>query len=773
MSRIVRVSSLGGAMAACLALAGCGGGGGGGVNSTPPPVASPTPTPTPTPSPPASEPPPPVTPTPAPAPTPTPPTTNLNDAEYARSNAAGAANALSAYNIGATGQGTKIAVVDSGLSDPRGEFTGRIDPASRDLAGSRGLTETDGHGTSVAAVAAAGRNGTEILGVAFNASLLVLRTDDPGSCDNDGKCNHSTDRLAQAVDIATQNGARVVNLSLGGAPAGTALRAAVARAAAAGVVMVISAGNEGRADPDQLAQVATTSGANGMVIIAGAHDGNLAISSFSDRAGSFASVYLTALGTRVRSFDHTGAAFLFSGTSYSAPAIAGAVAVLASAFPNLTGAQIVSLLYTSAIDAGDPGIDPVYGRGILNLGRAIQPQGTTSLAGSAAPIALDRNATLSPAMGDASGAGASGAIILDGYARAYALDLGATFRAALSTRPLIRAIDGNLRSASLAAGGLTMSVTVARDPRGQPWAGLAQAGLTREGNRQARPLAATALARLGAKTAAAFGFGETSAALAARLVNERGMSFLVARGPADQPGFDAERGAAFALRRRLGTIGITASAESGRVSAVVPRGDAPRYGLFGVVADRQFGPITLSAGGAVLREEATVLGARFGPAIGGGAVTGLTDIAASLEPGGGWRLAASMRRGWTRAAPGLSALAPGRLTSSAYALEASRLGLLVSGDRAGFRLAQPLRVASGGYRLNLPVSYDYGSGAISYAERRLHLAPTGRERDVELAYGRPAGPGWLDANLYLREDPGNDAAAPDDVGAAMRFTMAF
>jgi hypothetical protein len=371
------------------------------------------------------------------------------------------------------------------------------------------------------------------------------------------------------------------------------------------------------------------------------------------------------------------------------------------------------------------------------------------------------------------GAGADGTIILDGYARAFSLDLDATLGRAAASRPLARAIGGNLRSTSLAAAGVAVSVTVARDPRGQPWAGLAQIGLTQQDSRQIRPAAATALARLGARTVAAFGFAETGATLTDRLAGDRNMPFLIARGPADRSGFDADRGAAFALRRQFGQIGITAAAESGRVSGIVPRGEAPGYGLFGIVADCRFGPITLSAGGTLLREQATVLGSRFGPAIGGGAVTRLVDVAAAFDPGDGWRLAASMRRGWTRAAPGLSAVVAGRLTSAAYAVDVARRGLLVAGDRAGLRLAQPLRVASGGYRLNLPVSYDYASGAVGYAERLLDLAPRGRERDVELAYGRPVGSGWIDANLYLRTDPRNYAIAPDDVGAAMRFTMAF
>jgi hypothetical protein len=55
----------------------------------------------------------------------------------------------------------------------------------------------------------------------------------------------------------------------------------------------------------------------------------------------------------------------------------------------------------------------------------------------------------------------------------------------------------------------------------------------------------------------------------------------------------------------------------------------------------------------------------------------------------------------------------------------------------------------------------------------LNLAPKGRELDLEANYGRVAGSGWVDANLFLRRDPGNIAAASDDVGAAVRFTVGF
>ncbi|MFX7792788.1 S8 family serine peptidase, partial [Acinetobacter baumannii] len=78
------------------------------------------------------------------------------------------------------------------------------------------------------------------------------------------------------------------------------------------------------------------------------------LSTFSDKAGAGAAHYLAAVGENVRAPDNHNKTFLWTGTSFSAPQISGAVALLAQAFPTLTGAQIVSILYQSARDAGAP-----------------------------------------------------------------------------------------------------------------------------------------------------------------------------------------------------------------------------------------------------------------------------------------------------------------------------------------------------------------------------------------------------------------------------------
>ena len=80
--------------------------------------------------------------------------------------------------------------------------------------------------------------------------------------------------------------------------------------------------------------------------------------------------------------------FVISGTSFAAPQIAGAVALLAQAFPNLSSQQIVQLLYQSARDAGVVGDDGVYGQGVLDIARAFQPMGAPTLAGTATAVHL-------------------------------------------------------------------------------------------------------------------------------------------------------------------------------------------------------------------------------------------------------------------------------------------------------------------------------------------------------------------------------------------------
>jgi hypothetical protein len=290
------------------------------------------------------------------------------------------------------------------------------------------------------------------------------------------------------------------------------------------------------------------------------------ISDFSNRAGAGAEHYLAALGYRVRTFDETGAAFLYNGTSFAAPVISGAAALLASAFPNLTGAQIVKLLLTTANDAGAAGRDDVFGNGILNIQRAFQPQGQTTLAGSSAPVSTTSNGTASGPMGDGGKTPAmAGAIILDGYSRAYAIDLAKTLARAPRETPLAQSLQGDFRTAGAAAGKTAISITVNRDLSFKPGLPFGQSALSHEDARRAKVVAGMAISRLTPQTAVAFGFSESGRSLQQRLSGQSQNAFLVARDPMTRSGFYADDANSIGVRHSLGRTGLTVTGESGKV----------------------------------------------------------------------------------------------------------------------------------------------------------------------------------------------------------------
>jgi hypothetical protein len=717
-----------------------------------------------------------------PVPPPPPTGTNFNDNEYNRSNGANSHSAITAYNAGATGKGIKIALVDTGVNPNLADFAGKIDPGSADVAANRGITDTDGHGTATAATAAAARNGSGILGVAFDATILSYNTADPDDCDDEDGCSHSSVDIARAIDLARTNGARVINVSLGGDESSGLVNSAVARAAVAGIVVVMSAGNNGQeatgGNPEAFALSASSAG---NVIIAGAIDSSRNIAGFSNRAGSGANTYLAAIGSRVLAPDQNGTLLLWSGTSFSAPVISGAVALLAQAFPNLTGRQIIDLLFASADDAGVQGTDPIFGRGILNIARAFQPQGTLSLPGSKEPFdpTDDGTGTGAGPMGDASPR-LAGVVLLDGFSRAFVMDMKTTLRRAPAERPLANGLQQGLHTSGASAGQFAVSITVKRNLAGQPQVGLAQLGLAREDGRKARIIAGLAVSRLTPATAMAFGFSESGRSLQQHLAGQAQNGFLVARDPLARMGFYGDSGGSLGVRQTFGGVGLTASVERGAVSRpgseaaldrVVPR---TGYSVGAFSLDRRIGPATLTIGASRLREERTVLGGRLASSLSaGGATSWFADVTASLDLGGGWGAYATYRRGWTSLA-GTGGLARGgRLSSDAWAFDLAKRAALLQGDRLAVRVMQPLRVRSGGLDLSVPVSYDYATLQAGYESRFFDLAPTGREIDVEAAYGLPLLGGELSGNLFARRQPGHIAAMDSDLGAAIRFTLGF
>ena len=780
---------LGLASTTLLLVAGCGGGS---VGSTPAPTPAPTPTPTPTP-------------TPSPTPSPTP--TSFATAEYNRSTGPAVHNAIPAWSAGYTGSGVTIGIIDSGIDTDNPEFAGRISSASRDVASNRGLDNPDSsHGTMVALIAAAARDNTGIMGIAYQSTLGVFRADDPGTCANtdpDKGCEFFDSDIAAGVNAAVAAGAKVINVSLGGGAPNSTLRAAIGNAANAGVVVVVAAGNDGDStdpkidpnNPDTFASGLRAAG-RGNVIIAGSVSSLGVISDFSNKAGAEAQWYLTAQGERVccvyengtmkvvTNPDGTRSVYVVSGTSFATPQIAGAAALLRQAFPNLTAAQVVDILLRSARDAGAAGTDAIYGRGILDIGAAISPQGQTALAGSTTALPLgDSTVVTSAPMGDAgrSGAGLT-AVVLDSYGRAYDYNLGAGMRAAPQSARLTGALASESRSFSSANDVVVMSFSV--DARGrlarQAFAGPLR--MTRADADAARVLAARAALKIAPRAQLAFAYAQGADGLVAQVQGRERAAFLIARDPVDDQGFGQTDELSIALRRQFGPWGLTASAQRGTALtapvqdaaaqfARVRREGASRWGL---ALDRRFGAFDTALGASWLSEDRTLLGARLHEGLGGrGAETLFFDAALGWKPSDAWRLGASWRSGFTHARSGGTLLAGSNLRSSAWAIDATRSSVFGKGDSLGLRISQPLRVDQGGLWLSLPVAYSYATLEPTFARRSLPLSPSGREIDAELVWRGELWGGSAMASLFHRKDPGHIAAQGSDTGVGISYVRKF
>ena len=148
-------------------------------------------------------------------------------------------HAVDAWNVITGSQEIIIAVVDSGIKLDHPEFVGRLTAGYDFVNGDDQANDDVGHGTHVAGIiAAALDNGQGVAGVCPNCRLMpvkVLNANNIGSWSS----------LAQGILFAADNGARVINLSLGASVSSDTLASAIQFALDKGVVVVAAAGNNG------------------------------------------------------------------------------------------------------------------------------------------------------------------------------------------------------------------------------------------------------------------------------------------------------------------------------------------------------------------------------------------------------------------------------------------------------------------------------------------------------------------------------------------------
>ncbi len=207
-----------------------------------------------------------------------------------------------------------VAVIDSGVCAAHPDLAGRLLPGHDYVENDDTPQDSYGHGCAVTGVIAANDdNGIGIAGVAPNAMILPLRV-----LDSQGLGSYSN--VAAAIVAATDAGAQIINLSLGGSAPSSVLESAVNYADAHGVTIVAAAGNTGG---DLLYPAAYAP-----VVAVGSVDQDLSLSSFSSRGPG---LDLLAPGRDILSTSVDDGYTTLSGTSFAAPYVSG-VAALNMAF---------------------------------------------------------------------------------------------------------------------------------------------------------------------------------------------------------------------------------------------------------------------------------------------------------------------------------------------------------------------------------------------------------------------------------------------------------
>ncbi|MGE5742264.1 MAG: S8 family peptidase [Candidatus Aminicenantes bacterium RBG_16_66_30] len=264
---------------------------------------------------------------------------------------------------------TVIAILDSGVDMTHPELADKMVSAGHDFANNDDdATDDVWHGTHVAGIAAADTNNSiGIAGVARNCRILPVKVTD---ATGDGFYSWIIDGIIYAAD----QGADVINLSLGGDVDDPFLKDACKYAHDKGTVVVASAGNDG------IAMVLYPAAYDEYVLAVAASDYNDAIAGFSSFGPE---VDVAAPGVWILAPApqwYVGEGFLpylfGSGTSMAAPHVSGMAALIKSLKPDLAVDDIMKLIRYTADDINKtafPGRDDYAGYGRINMTRALAP----------------------------------------------------------------------------------------------------------------------------------------------------------------------------------------------------------------------------------------------------------------------------------------------------------------------------------------------------------------------------------------------------------------
>lgn len=704
-----------------------------------------------------------------------------------------------------------LGVVDTGIKSSHQAFAaGQVSASLSSCAAltfscQSGGTDDHGHGTAVAAIAAgnfrapaavsSGRYSVaanSVLGMASNANLIAEKVL------NASARGYSVD-VANGLRKAVDAGASVVNLSLSFVNSGD-LISAINYAAGKGVYIVWSGGNSAQTlvGGSDIAGLSTAA-LSRLVLVGSVNAGN-GLSSFSNRPGTggfvntgmlktgYASRWVMAPGEGILAPSIGGGATAWgswTGTSMSAPLVAGSLVLLNSAWPILkTRGTSARLLLATATDLGSAGVDATYGSGLVNLAKAFQPYGVLTVrkldGRNVAVSSLTTSMLSGGAFGDIGALQATLANYkaFDSYERNFSVDLSGLIKTpatAASLNPLPTNANSGPTVVKLADGAEFGYMPA---PSANPAARLGIFDENPELPRDRRHGYAMLADRQGNATAIGHGF-PVQYAHARALFGRHDEARLASQLGAASLARMAEGGGLLVHGMKIADDTRLAFSWSG--TADLPAGPAAAWRP----AWSQAQANNLAVGLSRRLDADLVAGIHLGWLDERHGMLGSTYDATSLLSLG--EVNRSVSVGWTASVDlgdrrrlmfeaGYAATVDGRangllagtrdVRSRAWAVGYQQLDATTSGDRFGMSLIQPLRVVSGEAAL-LTVDVD-ADGLPAYGRRWISLVPSGREIDLRLAYELPLRrQANLNLQLVARRDVGHIAGNRDaSIGVA-------
>jgi hypothetical protein len=670
------------------------------------------------------------------------------------------------------GAGVLVGVADTGVDLTNPALTNKITQRYNVFNGSTDITDTQGHGTHVSGIIAGTlKDGALLQGVATNAEIAMAKV-----FANSGytEARHIDSGINWLVNNAK---APIINLSLGsrGAISLDAMKNGINK----GTLFTVAAGNDGLSSVSYPARYAKEKWANGQIIVVGAVDRNNKLASFSNYGADVANWFVVAPGVNIASTYKSlpGCSPCYahmSGTSMAAPMVAGQAALIKGYWNFLSAKDIASIIFKTATRLGratDRTPDRVYGWGLINVEKSLQPiSGLTSVGSSGKNINL-ATSTLKTTTGTV-GTKSLTMMGTDIFGRGFEIDLAKSvnspssnaihlsdlFNSVAQQDALIERVQNNYRFAiaytnnsnnKLIPTSFSLSQTL---PKGNSFAvgsggmssrfiGLESSGMT--------PLSLFSSNKFNApyfdmvKGASHMGYGITvspSTKLKVTTLMETPIFSYKNGAPLDSSEFANRMLASTELEHRTDKTVSIISLGMMRENKAMLGGVSKE--AFALSNNPQTMFVSLS-GGYYVNSKVTLVG--------------MTSYGKT--------------NGFTNNNGLVSEVTPTRTWS--YSLGMAARNLWRAEDKLGVTFSMPTKVISGGMQLTGAVSQNE-DGSLNMGSKFLNLTPTATEHNFEVTYTTPLTKlSKLTGALMLRQNPGHDANAPKDFLFGVHFKKTF